>query len=117
MENIRKRTLLTRQVRKKVKVVCCVAVPGTILLSFAARRAVTGMGLLSVSTSTGCVSVSAWTDLHFVLCSFTLFSFFFFLLSSERSEDFSDEESAAGNQEGAQKERKARSTPPPPERQ
>src|SRR5271155_785531 len=71
---IHKKTWLTRQDQKMVNSVCCVAVPGTIFLCFAARRTVSGLSLLTVTTTSGCVSVSAWTDLHFVLCSFLLSS-------------------------------------------
>ena len=74
----RKKTWLTRKDQKKVNSVCCVAVPGATFLGSAARPAVTGMSLATVTSTSVAASVSAWTDytLPFVLLPFALFSFF-----------------------------------------
>ena len=47
----------------------CAAWRFLVLLSSgsAARRSVAGMGLATVTSTAGCVSVSAWTDLHYAL--------------------------------------------------
>src|ERR1019366_5383001 len=74
LEIIHKTTWLIRKGRMRDNTVCCVVVRGSIFLSFAARLVVAGISLASVSTSTVCVSVSAWTDyaFSFVLLPFAL---------------------------------------------
>jgi hypothetical protein len=61
-----------------------VAVRGSLIPGIAARPAVAGLGLASVTTSAVCVSVSAWTDYAF---SFALLPFalciFWYVFSAE----------------------------------
>lgn len=55
-------------------------------LSAAAWLVVPGTSLATVTATSGSVSVSSWSDLHYVLFSITLCSLFF--LYAERTEDF-----------------------------
>src|SRR5947208_3571083 len=60
--NIRKKTWLIFKDKKKVDCGCWVVVGGSIVFSKSARRLVTGTSLTSVTSTTVCVCVSAWTE-------------------------------------------------------
>ena len=74
MASIHKRTWLIRKDQKKRTVVCCVVVRGTLFPGIAARPAVSGLFLATVTPISVVASVSAWTDyaLLFILLLFHL---------------------------------------------